>query len=58
MKEKELRRWILEEAKVNVSFGSSFGMQYEGFIRLNVGTSRKLLKQGLERMAEIYTNNN
>ncbi|TCP27818.1 cystathionine beta-lyase [Scopulibacillus darangshiensis] len=52
--ESDLKHFILEEAKVNVSFGSSFGKAYEGFIRVNVATSRVLLKEGLRRIAHVY----
>jgi len=42
--------FFLENAKVAVSEGSIFGKSGEGHVRLNFGTSRKLLEQGLERM--------
>jgi cystathionine beta-lyase len=53
-KEKDLKHWILEEAKVSVSFGSYFGENYEGFIRLNVATPRAILNKGLQRISQIY----
>ncbi|MFC5465332.1 MalY/PatB family protein [Lederbergia graminis] len=53
-KESDLKKWILDEAKVALSFGSSFGNEYEGFIRINVGTPRPLLEEGLRRIAGIY----
>ncbi|MEK3888419.1 MalY/PatB family protein [Bacillus sp. FSL K6-3431] len=52
-RETELKRLILEEAKVSVSFGTSFGLAYEGFIRVNVATSRKHLEEGLRRIAHL-----
>lgn len=42
--------YFLKNAKVAVSDGRIFGKAGEGHIRLNFGTSRKLLEQGLERM--------
>jgi len=42
--------FFLKNAKVAVSEGRIFGAEGEGHIRLNFGTSRKLLEQGLERM--------
>lgn len=39
-----------ENAKVALSDGRIFGRGGEGHVRLNFGTSRKLLEQGLERM--------
>jgi cystathionine beta-lyase len=42
--------FFLKNAKVAVSEGKLFGGSGEGHVRLNFGTSRKLLEQGLERM--------
>jgi len=42
--------FFLKNAKVAASEGRIFGAEGEGHIRLNFGTSRKLLAQGLERM--------
>lgn len=42
--------FFLKNAKVALSDGKIFGKGGEGHIRLNFGTSRKLLEQGLERM--------
>ncbi|NOT03365.1 MAG: putative C-S lyase [Anaerolineales bacterium] len=42
--------FFLKNAKVAASEGKMFGREGEGHLRLNFGTSRKLLEQGLERM--------
>jgi len=42
--------FFLKNAKVALSDGKIFGKGSEGFVRLNYGTSRHLLEQGLERM--------
>ena len=42
--------FFLKNAKVAASEGKIFGREGEGHLRLNFGTSRKLLEQGLERM--------
>lgn len=42
--------FFLKEAKVALSDGGRFGKGSEQYIRLNFGTSRKILKQGLDRM--------
>jgi cystathionine beta-lyase len=44
--------FFLKNAKVAASEGSIFGKSGEGHIRLNFGTSRKLLGQGLDRMRQ------
>lgn len=53
-KEADLKQWIVHEAKVGVSFGSSFGNGGEGFFRINVATPRALLEEGLQRLARTY----
>jgi len=40
----------LKEARVAFSDGSKFGKGNEQFVRMNFGTSRKLLEEGLNRM--------
>ncbi|HET9914585.1 MAG TPA: PatB family C-S lyase [Anaerolineales bacterium] len=42
--------FFLEKAKVALSDGKIFGANGVGHVRLNFGTSRKILKQGLDRM--------
>jgi cystathionine beta-lyase len=42
--------FFLKEARVALSDGVRFGKSSEQFVRLNFGTSRKILKQGLDRM--------
>lgn len=43
-------RFFLEHAKVALTEGTFFGAEGEGFVRLNFGTSRAVLKEGLNRM--------
>jgi cysteine-S-conjugate beta-lyase len=42
--------FFLKNAKVALSEGKIFGKEGEGHVRLNFGTSRKLLEQGLDKM--------
>lgn len=42
--------FFLKKAKVALSDGKIFGLGGEGHVRLNFGTSRRILKQGLDRM--------
>jgi len=42
--------FFMKEAKVALSDGKIFGPAYNDYVRLNFGTSRKILEQGLERM--------
>lgn len=42
--------FFFEKAKVALSDGAIFGENGKGHVRLNFGTSRRILKQGLDRM--------
>lgn len=42
--------FFLKEARVALSDGKIFGQGGAGHVRMNFGTSRKILKQGLDRM--------
>ncbi len=42
--------FFMKKGKVALSDGEVFGKEGKGHVRLNFGTSRKILKQGLERM--------
>jgi len=42
--------FFMKEAKVALSDGKIFGPDYKKYVRLNFGTSRRILKQGLDRM--------
>jgi len=44
--------FFMKNAKVALSDGKIFGVDYKEYVRLNFGTSRKILKQGLERMGK------
>jgi cysteine-S-conjugate beta-lyase len=46
-------QFFLKEAKVALSDGGRFGKGSEQFVRLNFGTSRKWLEEGLERMRKV-----
>lgn len=44
-------QFFFEKAKVALSDGANFGENGKGHVRLNFGTSRRILKQGLDRMS-------
>jgi cystathionine beta-lyase len=44
-------QFFFEKAKVALSEGAVFGENGKGHVRLNFGTSRRILKQGLDRMS-------
>ncbi len=45
-----LQRLFVNEAKVYAEIGSTYGSEGTGFVRLNIGCSRQLLKAALERV--------
>jgi len=48
----DVKAFFLEQAKVNLYSGRVYGPGGEGFIRLNIGCPRPLLRDALNRMAE------
>ncbi|OPA74302.1 aminotransferase class I/II [Paenibacillus selenitireducens] len=52
--ESVLKQWIEVEAGVTLCFGTAYGAIGEGYVRINLGTPRPLLQQGLERMLAAY----
>lgn len=48
----ELHRLFVEDARLALNEGSTFGREGEGFMRLNVGCPRAVLRQALERLAK------
>jgi|SRR5690554_6932218 cystathionine beta-lyase len=54
MTDKELFRFVVEKAKVGLNNGDRFGYGGSGWLRLNIGTPRSVLKEGLERLAKAF----
>ncbi|CAM3964740.1 MalY/PatB family protein [Geobacillus stearothermophilus] len=50
LSEEELKRRLLESGKLAVEFGSKFGPEGAGFIRLNAACPRPTLEEGLRRL--------
>ena len=50
LSQEELKRFFIDEAKIALSDGRSFGRAGDGFMRLNFGCSRVQLREGLERI--------
>ena len=51
----EIRRRVLDEARVVASLGPVYGEGGAGHVRLNVGTSRQALAQGLLAIARAFS---
>ncbi len=50
---KSLHRFFLDRGRVYLENGSVFGTAGEGFMRMNIATPRKLVKEALKRMREV-----
>lgn len=53
--EEKLEQWFIEQAKVEVYMGSKFGKEGQGYIRVNLATSKSRLDEALLRMKNKYT---
>lgn len=49
--ERQLKQLLLEKGKIAVEFGSKFGEEGRGFIRINIACPRKTLEDALHRLA-------
>lgn len=48
------QKLLLDEGRVMLNEGAMFGHGFEGFVRLNFATSRKILTEALERIARVH----
>ena len=56
-KVKDVDKFILElaeEKKVLLETGSRFINDYEGFVRINVATSKRILEEAMDRFVDFY----
>jgi len=47
MKDEELQRFFVQEARVGMSAGTIFGNGGTGFMRMNIGTPRECVRRRL-----------
>jgi cysteine-S-conjugate beta-lyase len=52
MRQKELNDFFVNEAHLGLNNGAMFGKCGKGFMRMNIGTSRKVLKKALKQLKE------
>jgi cystathionine beta-lyase len=52
MNGKELQSFFVDKAAVGINEGSAFGPGGEGFMRMNIGTTRQIVTQALEHIEE------
>ena len=51
--QKELARRLVFDAKIGLNNGTDFGPEGEGFMRMNIGTNRATVLEGLRRIASV-----
>lgn len=51
---KELVDFFVYKAKLGLNDGESFGKAGEGFMRLNIGTSKTVLEEAMQRLHDAY----
>jgi len=50
----QLVDFFLHKAKLGLNDGKSFGEAGECFMRLNVGTSKEVLQEAMQRLLDAY----
>lgn len=55
IEDKQLRRILIEDAKVGLNHGSSFGANGKNHMRMNIGSPREILKIGVIRIAKALS---
>jgi len=51
LERKELEKMLQNDAKVYLNLGDMFGVEGEGFVRMNIACPTHVLKEGLERLS-------
>lgn len=54
LSEEELRKFFVQEARVGIEMGNVFGESGEGFIRMNIGCTRAVIQECINRIGKAY----
>lgn len=54
LSEKDLHSFFIEEAKLGLSSGTSFGKEGKGFMRINLATPRQTVEEAVSRLHAAY----
>ena len=52
LERKELEKMLQTDAKVYLNLGYMFGVEGEGFVRMNIACPTRIMKEGLERLSK------
>lgn len=58
LSQEDLVHFFIYEAKIGLNDGLSFGKAGEGFMRLNIGTSKEALEDAMQRLSSAYKGKN
>jgi len=58
LNKKELVDFFMCDAKLGLNNGLDFGRAGEGFMRLNIGTSKEVLEEAMQRLMQAYRRRN
>jgi cysteine-S-conjugate beta-lyase len=56
MNDKQLNKFLVENAKVGLNNGGRFGRNGDGFMRINIGCPRSIVVEALNRIYEAFRN--
>ena len=56
MNDQELFNFTIQNAKVGLNNGGRFGTGGDGWLRLNIGCPRSILKKGLNQLKDAFAN--
>lgn len=56
LQQEELMRFFSDKAGLLLSNGAMYGQGGEGFVRMNIGCPRKIVKEALERISSSINN--
>ena len=56
MKNDDLKNFVIQKAKLGLNHGNSFGIEGEGFQRINVACSRKTVEDAMDRLKNAIIN--
>ena len=51
----ELMKFLIEKAKLGLNDGLNFGPDGAGFVRMNIGCPRKILREGINRLVRALS---
>ena len=54
LSQQEIVEFFVYKARLGLNDGKSFGEAGDGFMRLNIGTSKEILEEAMDRLCKAY----